>query len=152
LAAGANPCDQPTYSDVPFYQVMAAALDHLVAWVKDGRAPPTAPPIEITSAGPPAVIARDANGNSSGGGIRLAGIAVPIAVNTGQNTGPGFCWLYGSHVDFDQAKLASLYPTHATYVAAVREVTEKNFKAGYILRPDADATIAEAEHSTIGQR
>jgi hypothetical protein len=55
-------------------------------------------------------------------------------------------------VDFDQAKLASLYPTHATYVAAVREVTEKNFKAGYILRPDADATIAEAEHSTIGQR
>ena len=152
LAAGANPCDQPTYSDVPFYQVMAAALDHLVAWVKDGKAPPTAPPIEISSAGPPAIIARDENGNSSGGGIRLAGIAVPIAVNTGQNTGPGFCWLYGSHVDFDQAKLASLYPTHATYVAAVREVTEKNFKAGYILRPDADATIAEAEHSTIGQR
>ena len=44
LAAGANPCDQPTYSDVPFYQVMAAALDHLVAWVKDGKAPPAAPP------------------------------------------------------------------------------------------------------------
>ena len=131
---------------------MAAALDHLVAWVKDGKAPPAAPPIDITSVGPPAVIARDANGNSSGGGIRLAAIAVPIAVNTGQNTGPGFCWLYGSHVDFDQAKLASLYPTHAAYVAAVREVTEKNFKAGYILRPEADATIAAAERSAIGQR
>ena len=152
LAAGGNPCDQPTYSDVPFYQVMAAALDHLVAWVKDGKTPPSAPPIDITSAGPPAVIARDANGNSSGGGIRLAGIAVPIAVNTGRNTGPGFCWLYGSHVDFDQAKLASLYPTHAAYVAAVREVTEKNLKSGYILRPDADATIAAAEHSAIGKR
>ena len=152
LAAGGNPCDLPTYSDVPFYQVMAAALDHLVAWVKDGKAPPTAPPIDITSAGPPAVIARDANGNSSGGGIRLAGIAVPIAVNTGQNTGPGFCWLYGSHVDFDQAKLASLYPTHAAYVAAVRAVTEKNVKAGYILRPDADATIAAAQQSAIGKR
>jgi hypothetical protein len=70
---------------------MAAALDHLVAWVKDGKAPPTPPPIAITSAGPPAVIARDANRNSSGGGIRLAAIAVPIAVDTGQNTGPGFC-------------------------------------------------------------
>jgi len=152
LAAGGNPCDQPTYSDVPFYQVMAAALEHLVAWVKDGKVPPNAPPIDITSAGPPAVIARDANGNSSGGGIRLAAIAVPIAVNTGQNTGPGFCRLYGSHLDFDQAKLASLYPAHEAYVAGVREVTEKNFKAGYILRPEADATIAIAEHSAIGQR
>jgi hypothetical protein len=152
LAAGGNPCDLPTYSDVPFYQVMAAALDHLVAWVKDGKAPPTAPPIDITAAGPPAVIARDASGNSSGGGIRLAGIAVPIAVNTGQNTGPGFCWLYGSHVEFDQPKLASLYPTHAAYVAAVRAVTENNVKAGYILRPDADATIAAAQQSAIGKR
>jgi hypothetical protein len=152
LAAGGNPCDQPTYSDVPFYQVMAAALDHLVAWVKDGKVPPTAPPIEITSSGPPAVIARDPNGNSSAGGIRLAAIAVPIAVNTGQNSGPGFCRLYGSHVNFDQTKLASLYPAHEAYVTAVREVTEKNFKAGYILRPDADATIAAAEHAAIGRR
>lgn len=150
--AGASPCDKPTFSDVPFYQVMEAALDHLVVWVKDGKAPPSAPPIEIASAGPPAVIARDANGNSSGGGIRLAAIAVPIAVNTGQNTGPGFCWLYGSHENFDQAKLASLYPTHARYVAAVREVTEKNLKAGYILRPEADATIAAAERSAIGEQ
>jgi len=152
LGAGANPCDQPTYSDVPFYQVMAAALDHLAVWVKDGKAPPTAPPIDVTSAGRQAVIARDTNGNSSGGGIRLAGIAVPIAANTGQNTGPGFCTLYGSHVDFDQAKLASLYPTHAAYVAAVRAVTEKNVKAGYILQPDADATIAAAQQSAIGKR
>ena len=151
-AAGGNPCDKPTFSDVPFYQVMDAALDHLVEWVRDGKAPPTAPLIDVTSAGPPAVIARDANGNSSGGGIRLAAIAVPIAVNTGQNTGPGFCWLYGSHQDFDRAKLATLYPTHAAYVASVRDVTERNFKAGYILRPEADATIAAAERSAIGQK
>jgi hypothetical protein len=151
LAAGTNPCEKPTYSDVPFYQVMDAALDHLVVWVKTGKAPPSAPPIDLASMGPPVVIARDANGNSSGGGIRLAAIAVPVAVNTGANTGPGFCRLYGSHEDFDQAKLASLYPAHAAYVAAVREVTEKNLKAGYILRPEADATIRAAEHSAIGQ-
>jgi hypothetical protein len=151
LAAGAPQCDQPTFSDVPFYQVMAAALDHLVVWVKDGKAPSSAPPID-TVAGTPAVIARDADGNSSGGGIRLAAIAVPIATNTGQNSGPGFCRLYGSHVDFDQAKLASRYPTHAAYVSAVRAVTEKNLKAGYILKPEADATIAAAEKSGIGNR
>jgi hypothetical protein len=151
-SAGTPRCDLPPFSDVPFHQVMAAALEHLVAWVKDGKAPPVAPPIDITSAGPPAVVARDIDGNSSGGGIRLAAMAVPIAINTGQNTGPGFCRLYGSHVDFDQTKLASLYPTHAAYVAAVRAVTEDNVKAGYILRPDADSTIAAAERSAIGKR
>ena len=151
-AAGANPCALPTFSDVPFHHVMAAAVDHLVVWVKDGKAPPAAPPIETTAAGPPGVIARDADGNSRSGGIRLAGIAVPIAVNTGENTGPGFCWLYGSHVDFDQAKLAARYPSHAAYVSAVRAVTEKNVAAGYILKVDADATIAEAERSAIGKR
>ena len=150
LAAAA--CDKPTFSDVPFYHVMAAAVDHLVAWVKEGKVPPSAPPIDLTSPGPPVVIARDADGNSSGGGIRLARIAVPIAVNTGENSGPGFCRLYGSHLDFDAAKLSSLYPTHAAYVAKVREVTEKNFSAGYVLRPEADATIAAAERSSIGKR
>jgi hypothetical protein len=152
LAAGENPCALPPYSHVPFYQVMDAAFEHLQAWVKDGTLPPTAPPIDTTSVGPPAVIARDKNGNSSGGGIRLAEIAVPTGVNSGQNTGAGFCRLYGMHQDFDPATLSALYPTHAAYVAAVKEVTQKNLKAGYILRPEAEATIAAAEHSTIGQR
>jgi hypothetical protein len=35
-------------------------------------------------------------------------------------------------------------------VARVKEVTEKNLKAGYILKEDADATIVEAERSSIG--
>ena len=147
-----NPCEAPPYSHVPFYQVMDAAFDHLQHWVKDGTLPPTAPPIEVSSIGPPAVIARDKNGNSAGGGIRLAEIAVPTGVNTGQNSGVGFCRLYGSHLDFEPATLQTLYPTHADYVAKVKDVTERNLKAGYILRPEADATIAAAEHSAIGQR
>jgi Alpha/beta hydrolase domain len=141
-------CDRPPYSHVPFYQVMDAAFDHLVRWVKDGTPPPSAPPIETSSAGPPAVFSRDKAGNSLGG-IRLAEHAVPTAVNTGQNTGAGFCRLYGSHQDFDAATIAGLYPTHQDYVAAVKRVTEQNLKAGYILKPDADATIAAAEHAPI---
>jgi len=148
---GGNPCALPPYSHVPFYQVMDAAFEHLQAWVKDGTLPPTAPPIEVTSAGPPAVIARDKNGNSLAGGIRLAEVAVPTGVNTGQNSGAGFCRLYGTHQDFDAATLQSLYPSHAGYVAAVKDITGKNLKAGYILRPEADATIAAAERSNIGQ-
>ena len=150
VAAGTNPCAEPPYSRVPFYQVMDAAFEHLQAWVKNGTPPPTAPPIEVTSPGPPAVIKRDKNGNSLAGGIRLAELAVPTGVNTGQNSGPGFCRLYGEHQDFDEAALRALYPNHAAYVAAVRDVTQKNVKAGYILEPEAQATIAEAEHSGIG--
>jgi hypothetical protein len=145
----ANPagCDRPPYSHVPFYTVMNAAFDHLVRWVKDGTAPPSAPSIEVTSVGPPAVVARDKVGNALGG-IRLAEHAVPTAVNTGQNSGPGSCRLNGSHEPLDPATLASLYPTRAAYVAAVREVTEKNLRAGYLLKADAERTIAEAERDT----
>jgi hypothetical protein len=146
----ASPCDRAPYSHVPFYHVMDAAFDHLVRWVKDGTPPPSAPPIQTTEVGPPAVIARDARGNGLGG-IRLAELAVPTGVNTGLNSGPGFCRLNGSHDDFDAATLATLYPTHASYVAAVKKVTEDNLKAGYILKADADATIAAAEKADIGK-
>jgi hypothetical protein len=128
---------------------MDAAIDHLVKWVKDGTLPPTAPEIEVSSVGPPVVVVRDKAGNALGG-IRLSQHAVPTATNTGQNSGPGFCRLNGSYEPFDAATLASLYPTHAGYVAAVRDVTAKNVKAGYILQPEADQTIAEAEKSGIG--
>ena len=146
----ASPCERPPYSHVPFYHVMDAAFDHLQKWVKDGTLPPTAPPIETSSVGPPAVVVRDEHGNARGG-IRLAEHAVPTGVNTGQNSGSGFCRLYGSHEDFDAATLAALYPSHVGYVAAVKETTDKNLKAGYILKPEADATIAAAEKSAVGR-
>jgi hypothetical protein len=119
--------------------------------VKDGTPPPSAPRIETSEVGPPAVVVRDARGNGLGG-IRLAELAVPTAINSGQNSGPSFCRLYGSHYDFDAATLASLYPTHAAYVAAVKKVTDDNLRAGYILKTDADATIAAAEKSEVGRK
>ena len=146
-----SPCDRPPYSHVPFYHVMNAAFDHLQRWVKDGTLPPSAPPIDTSSVGPPAIVVRDARGNAQGG-IRLAEQVVPTGVNTGQNSGPGFCRLNGSHTDFDATTIAALYPTHAAYVGAVKDAAEKNVKAGYILGPDADATIAAAEASTVGAR
>lgn len=152
LASGnAGGCERPPYSHVPFHHVMNAAFDHLVRWVKDGVPPPTAPPIETTAVGPPAVAARDKHGNALGG-IRLAEHAVPTATNTGVNSGAGFCRLYGSHEPFDAATVASLYPTHAAYVTAVRDVTQRALKAGYILKLDADQTIAAAEKSSVGGR
>jgi para-nitrobenzyl esterase len=148
---GANPsgCERPPYSHVPFHHVMNAAFDHLVRWVKDGTPPPGAPPIELTSIAP-AVAARDRFGNALGG-IRLAEHAVATAVNTGVNSGPGFCRLYGSHEPFDPPTLASLYPSHQAYVGAVRDVSARNVKTGYIVELDAAETIARAERSDIGR-
>ena len=143
-------CDRPEYSRVPFRYVMNAAYDHMVRWIEGGGAPPLASPIDAESVGPPAVFARDGHGNATGG-IRLAAHAVPTALNAGQNTGQGFCRLYGAHEPFDAATLAALYPSHEAYVAAVRDVAEANVAAGYILEADATETIRLAEESAIGR-
>ncbi len=149
-AAAAGTCDRPAYSQVPFHYVFNAAFDHMVQWIKDGTPPPPAPPIEFSSSAPPAIV-RDEAGNALGG-IRLAAQAVPTAQNTGQNSGTGFCRLYGSHVEFDEARLTALYPTHKAYVAAVKKITNENLKAGYIVKADAEATIAAAEQSRFGEK
>jgi hypothetical protein len=93
----------------------------------------------------PAAAARDAFGNILGG-IRLAEHAVPTATNTGVNTGPGSCNLYGSHQPFDDATLATLYPNHGSYVSAVTRVTNDNQRAGYVLVPEAQETVDAAAH------
>jgi len=151
MGTNSSPCDRAPYSHVPFHHVMNAAFDHLVRWVKDGTPPPSAPRIQTSEVGPPAVVVRDERGNGLGG-IRLAELAVPTGINSGQNSGPGFCRLYGSHYAFDAATLTNLYPTHAGYVAAVKKVTEDNLKGGYILTADADATIADAEKADVGKK
>ena len=46
--------------------------------------------------------------------------------------------------------LAALYPKHGDYVSAVKEVTDENLEAGYIVRPDAEGTIAQAKSSIVG--
>jgi hypothetical protein len=171
-------CSQPPFSRVPSYHVLDAAFDATHRWLADGVAPPMAPPIELkqlpASSLPPAAdggrgrggptgprweIVRDETGLARGG-IRVAAVAVPIAKNTGDNvgsvgvaTGGGErnCRLMGSWEPFDAARLTALYPTRDAYVAKVREAAEKNLKAGYITKWDADATIRDAENSKIGK-
>jgi hypothetical protein len=173
---GTNVCKNPPFSRIPGYYVLDAVLDHIARWVKDGTPPPTATHIELNELppmppaapvqneaagaasrgpqGPRWEVVHDQLGNAHGG-IELSQHAVPTATNTGQNEGGAGggernCNLMGSYIAWDEARLATLYPTHAAYVAKVKEVTEKNLKAGYIVKADADATIAEAEHSSIG--
>jgi hypothetical protein len=147
----ASACTNPALSHVPTYQVLNAVYDHLSRWVADDTPPPTAPPIEVVSIGSPTIIARDSFGNALGG-IRLSQHAVPTAVNTGVNSGAGFCFLYGTHIEFDAATLASLYRNHGAYVSAVAHVNDDNVAAGYILAEDAPANKVEAAQSTVGTK
>ena len=93
---------------------------------------------------------RNSFGNALGG-IQLAELAVPTATDTGLNTGPVFCILYGSHVPFDASTLAALYPNHGTYVSQVSRVTADNLEDGYIVPFDAAKTLTGAAHSDIGK-
>src|SRR5262249_1535014 len=118
--------------------------------LKDGTPPPAAPPIEIVTESGRAAIDRDSFGNALGG-IRLAEHAVPTAVNSGENTGTGFCFLTGSHEDFDKPNTALLYSSHTSYVSDVKAATDKNLKAGFIVKADAQKTIAAAEQSSVAR-
>jgi hypothetical protein len=169
-------CAQPPFSRVPSYHVLNAAFDATHRWLADGVAPPIAPPIELKplpasssapantsrgrgGAGPRWEIVRDEMGLARGG-IRLAAVAAPIAKNTGDNvgsvgaaTGGGErnCRLMGSSEPFDAARLSTLYPTRDAYLARVKDATERNLKAGFITKADADATIRDAEKLKIGR-
>jgi hypothetical protein len=57
----------------------------------------------------------------------------------------------GSWEPFDNARLIAMYSTKDAYVARVKEATDKNVKAGYITKADAEATIREAENIKIGK-
>jgi hypothetical protein len=145
-----NGCNHPPLSHIPSEYVQNALYDHMTRWVRDGTPPPSAPPIEIKNDGERPAIVRDSFFNALGG-IRLAEHDVATAVNTGENTGSGFCFLTGWHEAFDRTRLAALYSSHAAYVSAVKASTERNLKAGYIVKADADKTIAAAERSDIGK-
>ncbi|MCG8414257.1 MAG: hypothetical protein MI746_08560, partial [Pseudomonadales bacterium] len=145
-------CQLPTISRVPFRDVLNAAYDHLVTWIRDDVPPPIADRLKVKRALPNVEFDRDEYGNVLGG-IRLAEHVVATAKNTGMNTGTSnrFCFLYGSHEPFDEATLDALYPSHAAYVDAVTAVVTDNLEAGYILPFAAERTMREAEASDIGR-
>ena len=145
-------CELPPYSTVPFRDVMNAAFEHLVNWIRDETPPPIAPRLQLAQALPSVEFARDRFGNVLGG-IRLAEHAVPTAKNTGMNSGTGnrFCFLYGSHEVFSEAQLRSLYSSREEYVQSVTRVVQENLTDGYILPYAAERTIEDARVRDIGR-
>ena len=149
LPAADRLCERPHPSAVESWVVHRAAYAALDRWVTSGVAPAVAERIHVTEGERPTIV-RDKNGIALGG-IRLPRVAVPTALNSGENQ-PGnaspenaFCPLYGAHIPFDAETVKSLYPTRAAYTREVKEVTDRLVRQGFVLDEDAAMLIADAE-------
>ena len=133
-------CPQPV-NEGPQFEVLVAGFHHLVGWVRDGTLPPAADRIDTDDSG----IVRDVYGNATGG-IRTPLLDVPVAALSGEG-----CALFGRTTPFDDATLAMLYPTLTDYVRAFMTSADSAVSAGFVLRSEADAMIAEARVRDIGR-
>ncbi len=132
---------QPIWSRVPNGDVLSAAIDSLQRWTADGVVPAKSIRIGADETG---AFYRDSD-NRVSGGVRLAAYDAPMSTSVGVNTGGGFCFLTGSHVDLTPAQMCARYGSMENYVAKVVEVTRKAEDDGYLLDVDANRTIEEAK-------
>jgi hypothetical protein len=127
--------------------LVQAAFHHLDEWVRSGTPPPSAPRLQVSSSSP-VVLARDQYGNALGG-VRSPQVDAPIATLNSENTGSGFCRLFGSTTPFTPAQLAALYPTHDDFVRKWTVSLFTNVANGYLLPQDAAELYDAAKASTI---
>jgi Alpha/beta hydrolase domain len=140
-------CTNPPFSRVWLSQPIQAAYGHLSRWVDGGAPPPSAPYLEFDGL----TKVRNELGLAQGG-IQLSQVSVPTALNTGSNSGAQvFCFLFGTHVPFDEAQLDALYRNHGKYLTAVLRADKANVEAGYLLHDDAKENRIEAAQSEIGK-
>jgi len=148
LSGGPLNCS-PAINSGGAYLVLNAAFSQLERWIRDGTPPPKAPRLDVT-AGTAPTVHRDEHGIGLGG-IRTPLVEAPFATLSSEGaTGGTFCRVFGTTVPFDAATLASLYPTHADYVAKFNKATDRAVKAGFILAPDAKNLKAAAAASNVG--
>ena len=136
-----------TVNDGPHGAVLRAAMHAFRSWVVDGTRPPTSPRIEIVDD----EIARDELGNAVGG-IRTPAVDVPVSALRGDgNPSSVFCSLFGQSAPFDDQQLRALYGDHATYVERFTASADEALAAGYLLEPERDEMVAEAEASDVAR-
>jgi Alpha/beta hydrolase domain len=103
--------------------------------VVNGTPPPRAQLLATTGAAP-VMFRRDANGNVIGG-ARSPQVNAPVAALSGVGNSPAFCVLFGTTEPFTAGHLASLYKNHRRFVSRWDRATERDVRAGYLLRADA---------------
>jgi len=143
------PCEE--VNDGPQQFVIKAALHALNLWITDGIEPPIGELLEVDDSGK---LSTDEHGNALGG-IRTPAVDVPIATLKGRATGSGnamtdlMCGLFGQTIPFTSEELLGLYPTHDDYVEQVKTSASEAREKKFLLEPEEQAIIAEAEASSI---
>jgi len=133
----------------PMHIVAKAALRALKTWVETGRAPATAPPIEVIAGAIPQ-IHRDADGIALGG-VRTPPVDVPVVTLSGA-PGPAtsiICLLLGSTKPISAERLAQLYPSRAEYVRRYEAKADATIRDGFALPEDRAALLAFADPSKV---
>jgi hypothetical protein len=156
LAAELNPptmtsagtCNKPVNTGGTHW-VLDAAMYWTNQWVAHGILPPIGQPLQISSLSP-VVFAKDANGNTLGG-VRSPQVDAPVATFAGIGNTPVFCILFGTTVTFPQAKLASLYRNHGSFVTQWVHDAQADVKAAFLRPADAQELIQSAAMSNVGK-
>jgi hypothetical protein len=125
------------------HYVVEAALSSLDRWVRTGKAPSSATPMQMTGTPPHFVL--DANGNALGG-VRTPWVDVPTArLSGGGNSGAQLAFLVGSAEPYDQATLDRLYPGgKADYLKKFQGALDSAIKNGFILPADRQEILSLA--------
>ena len=150
-------CKEPVNS-APHHAIVKSGLRALTRWVRDGIVPPQSPAIELGDPAAADPVVRDSFGNARGG-IRLPEVEAPTATLDGRrndvaDAAPGaqnFCFLFGHTVAFDRPTLASLYPSHPSFVDRFSKAVDALERAGYLLKPEADEARQAARQSHVGR-
>lgn len=135
------------------HYVVEAALASLDRWIRTGKAPPSATPLQLTTAQPPALVA-DKLGLGKGG-VRSPWVDVPVARLSGAgNSGAGPIGpMFGRTETFDQATLDQLYPGGKTeYLQRFEASLDRTIAAGFLLPADRQEILALAEQMYPGAR
>lgn len=145
---GNDPCTLPV-TTFPAGAFTGLALQHLVAWITDGTAPPRAPPIAVDQdpAGDGSHLALDRFGNAMGG-VRNIWVDVPVATygvfGAGKTSAADrLCRLGGTEVRLPEATLRELYAGRDAYAERVRRRLEALIAQGWFLPEYADLVRAD---------
>lgn len=169
------PCGDPPINDLSDFPVWRAMLNAMHVWLHEGKAPNSAPRVELSipaDATQPATIVRDPATGLAKGGIRLPDIAVPTRTLTGTRPAAVLkqypnCALFGAvdpwNGDSDpwdaqptmdispkpEPSLRALYGSNANYVKAVNASADGLVAQGFLLATDAKEIVAAAKTVVI---
>jgi hypothetical protein len=135
FAADVGKGDDPncrTLYDEPVELVVAALLDAMDRWVREGKPMPRAPRVVREGRG----VARDPATGNMRGGVRPPWISVPASrYMTDPETGCGL--VYDTKVPYSSETLRARYGSHAGYERKFEEAKQSSVREGYLLPEDA---------------